>query len=176
MTYRTGNHWGVTIVREGNNAASHTSHAPRPNPNDQLVAVVVNGDQALAEHICTLLNGARTPDVDHTRGAAEALAHVRRQLDTWAKLGPHETVTVAGVHGMLRVAAAELGVDEQASPHPGETWRWPTECARCDQPIGPWSPDTVGSEMTHIVAGGGPDWEANRDHDPVADEHTEGHA
>lgn len=44
-TYRTGNHWGVTIVRE------------QPEPA-QLVAVVVNGDQALAERICTLLNGA----------------------------------------------------------------------------------------------------------------------
>jgi hypothetical protein len=73
-TYRTGNNWGVTIVAEGN---------PDPNPqcrgeyhgadggacgvcgwdshaiarhDDQLVAVVVNGDQALAERICELLN------------------------------------------------------------------------------------------------------------------------
>jgi hypothetical protein len=45
VTYRTGNHWGVTIVREGDQPA-----------DAQLVAVVVNGDQALAERICTLLN------------------------------------------------------------------------------------------------------------------------
>jgi len=48
-TYRTGNHWGVTIVREA--PASHSIIEPA-----QLVAVVVNGDQALAERICALLN------------------------------------------------------------------------------------------------------------------------
>lgn len=51
-TYRTGRHWGVTIVA--------TADAPWPagmeHPDDQLVAVVVNGDQALAERICALLN------------------------------------------------------------------------------------------------------------------------
>ena len=51
MTYRTGNHWGVTIVREGERTPEgHITGA------DQLVAVVVNGDQALAERICALLN------------------------------------------------------------------------------------------------------------------------
>lgn len=48
-TYRTGNHWGVTIVREA--PASHSIIEPA-----QLIAVVVNGDQALAERICALLN------------------------------------------------------------------------------------------------------------------------
>lgn len=50
MTYRTGNHWGITIVRE--------SMVPNDNygEHDELVAVVVNGDKALAERICTLLN------------------------------------------------------------------------------------------------------------------------
>lgn len=52
-------------------------------------------------------------------------------------------------------------------PHPGETWWWPTECALCGEQIGPWDPNVVGSEMTHIVDGGGPDWDANRDHKPV---------
>jgi hypothetical protein len=58
MTYRTDNHHGVTIVREG--------VAPRPGSNleqagssAELVAVVVNGDQELAERICALLNGER---------------------------------------------------------------------------------------------------------------------
>lgn len=59
-TYRTGNHWGVTIVREG--AFPEGEHDPA---SDQLVAVVVNGDQALAERICALLNGDdRDPDMD----------------------------------------------------------------------------------------------------------------
>ena len=54
-TYRTGKSWGVTIVREGHG---------EPNPgncglaDDEFVAVVVNGDRALAERICALLNGA----------------------------------------------------------------------------------------------------------------------
>lgn len=47
--YRTGRHWGVTIVRE--------DLPPDANgDNAQLVAVVVNGDQALADRICALLN------------------------------------------------------------------------------------------------------------------------
>lgn len=85
-TYRTGNHWGVTIVREGDDVvhliadgqatttccgkapfelARRDGHrltveasaatCPR-RQGDQLVAVVVNGDQELAERICTLLN------------------------------------------------------------------------------------------------------------------------
>ncbi|GEM_PF-5805290 len=53
MTYRTGNHWGVTIVREPVEPTDGTINLARP----QLVAVVVNGDQALAERICDLLNG-----------------------------------------------------------------------------------------------------------------------
>lgn len=72
-TYRTGNHWGVTIVREGGEGALFGADAGPKNehnggclwpatrcrghrPGDQLVAVVVNGDQALAERICALLN------------------------------------------------------------------------------------------------------------------------
>jgi hypothetical protein len=50
MPYRTGNHWGVTIVRE-------TPIDGMTAVNAELVAVVVNGDQALAERICALLNG-----------------------------------------------------------------------------------------------------------------------
>jgi hypothetical protein len=52
MTYRTGNHWGVTIVREFDHI-----DVPGGQPRAELVAVVVNGDQALAERICNLLNG-----------------------------------------------------------------------------------------------------------------------
>lgn len=52
-TYRTGNHWGVTIVREGVEPSVGNGYR---RPDDQLVAVVVNGDTALAERICLLLN------------------------------------------------------------------------------------------------------------------------
>lgn len=65
-TYRTGNHWGVTIVREDERTpelddcafcvASRTGCPIHGAADDQLVAVVVNGDQALAERICELLN------------------------------------------------------------------------------------------------------------------------
>jgi hypothetical protein len=51
-TYRTGNHWGITIVREGDD-----------EQDAQLVAVVVNGDQALAERICALLNAGQAPSL-----------------------------------------------------------------------------------------------------------------
>jgi len=72
--YRVGRHWGVTIVHEGNpdpNPKCHgeyhgadggacgvcgwDSHALSRH-DSQLVAVVVNGDTALAERICALLN------------------------------------------------------------------------------------------------------------------------
>lgn len=50
--YRTGSHWGATIVREGTQPADATGH----RPDAELVAVVVNGDRELAERICDLLN------------------------------------------------------------------------------------------------------------------------
>jgi hypothetical protein len=68
-TYRTGNHWGVTIVREGDvdhawepfnvgeTLCNHAGCRLGKADHTQLVAVVVNGDQALAERICALLNG-----------------------------------------------------------------------------------------------------------------------
>jgi hypothetical protein len=59
MAYRVGRHWGVTIVRKGNppyRGLAYPPGHPQPQP-DELVAVVVNGDQALAERICLLLNG-----------------------------------------------------------------------------------------------------------------------
>jgi len=59
-TYRTGNHWGVTIVREGEHGGDCFDTC-NGHPGAQLVAVVVNGDQALAERICALLNGEAEP-------------------------------------------------------------------------------------------------------------------
>ncbi len=52
--YRTGNHHGITIVTEGDG-----TRCGRPDHDCQrghLAAVVVNGDQALADRICALLN------------------------------------------------------------------------------------------------------------------------
>jgi hypothetical protein len=68
-TYRTGNHWGVTIVREGyadhdwepfnvgETLCNHAGCRLGKTEHAQLVAVVVNGNTALAERICALLNG-----------------------------------------------------------------------------------------------------------------------
>lgn len=53
IRYRTGRHWGVTIVREDLDPAGE---------NDQLVAVIVNGDHTLAERICQLLNDGKRTD------------------------------------------------------------------------------------------------------------------
>lgn len=61
-TYRTVvsdqlGHWGVTIVREPNHGGD-CFETCNGHTDAQLVAVVVNGDQALAERICALLNAA----------------------------------------------------------------------------------------------------------------------
>jgi hypothetical protein len=61
VTYRTGNHWGVTIVRDIDSTEPCGHSGPEDPGHDlcaQLVAVVVNGDQTLAERICALLNQA----------------------------------------------------------------------------------------------------------------------
>lgn len=56
-------------------------------------------------------------------------------------------------------------------PHPGMTWRWPTQC-KCGQDVGPWDPNEEGSPLTHIRGTGAADFKANRDHevdpDPVS--------
>jgi len=51
--YRVGGGWGVTIVREG---VLPTDASGYRRDDDELVAVVTNGDRALAERICELLN------------------------------------------------------------------------------------------------------------------------
>jgi hypothetical protein len=61
VTYRTGNHWGVTIVREAQ-PGPEQGHWHEGGPCEEcpreaeLVAVVVNGDQDLAARIAALLN------------------------------------------------------------------------------------------------------------------------
>jgi hypothetical protein len=83
MTYRTGNHWGVTIVRDGVPLGENGATV-----GDQLVAVVVNGDQVLAERICTLLNEGRLVDdaLDLLRYALHLRQHGERAPggnETW---------------------------------------------------------------------------------------------
>ena len=99
-TFRTGNHWGVTIVQEGEDvvhlitdgSATTTCCGKTPfelprrdghrltveqaaatcprRTGDELVAVVVNGDRELAERICALLNGDR-PASTYTEPSVE---------------------------------------------------------------------------------------------------------
>jgi hypothetical protein len=53
-TYRTGNHHGITICAEGDGfVCDRDDH---DCARGHLVAVVVNGDHALAERICDALN------------------------------------------------------------------------------------------------------------------------
>jgi hypothetical protein len=88
-TYRTGNHWGVTIVRE-------YGHLPVPGvpdglPRSQLVAVVVNGDWALAERICALLNESDEQELATGRTKLAGLqerADVRRRIAERAEHRP----------------------------------------------------------------------------------------
>lgn len=84
MTYRPGNHWGVTIVRSG-------GESPERADGDELVAVVVNGDTGIAQRICDLLNAEDPPashgefsllnEAEHRAARAERLARgaARRQ-------------------------------------------------------------------------------------------------
>jgi hypothetical protein len=63
MTYRPGNHWGVTIVRDGTQPADESGR----RDDDELVAVVVNGDQHIAAVVGELLTAAETAcDCDHS--------------------------------------------------------------------------------------------------------------
>jgi len=91
MTYRTGNHQARNLYR-----------------GNEYIGVMF--DPADAALIVDALEG--TPDVDHARGATEALALVRHLLDRAAK--PDEQLFAATIHQMLRDAAAELGVDADA--------------------------------------------------------------
>lgn len=68
---------------------------------------------------------------NHTNGAREALAHVRRQLDGYPH--PSEVLVVGQVRRMLDDAAAELGVDEEAPP------------SRLSAPVSAPEPQTQGS-------------------------------
>lgn len=124
-------HWGETIVREPADATEPcTNDGDHPGHERcaQRVATVDSGaPKGIAQRICALLNGdqaridsdgfcnGHTPDVDHTRGAAEALALVRRRLTLWDQMRDSgERLDPELAFGILRAAAVELGVDGDA--------------------------------------------------------------
>lgn len=134
--YRTGNHWGVTIVREGAGhhvddcgcTTSYTDPWCKKGTEAQLVAVVVNGDQALAERICALLNAdERQPALLFAApAAAEALAEVRRRVAALpvsriVNLSEWNAVQVPDVLAAVDAAAAGLGIDVHGHEHPAGT-------------------------------------------------------
>lgn len=96
MTYRVGNHQPRNLYR-----------------GDQYIGVMF--DEADTALIVDVMEGrTHTPDVDHTRGAAEALAHIRYLLNHWSRLhGADAPPTQGTVMGWLRTTAAELGVDDE---------------------------------------------------------------
>lgn len=151
--------WPLSIVREAGaqpcpELGPHYRFAMGENSEHataQLVAAVVNGDQALAERICTLLNSEscdhpygtgticdycgqdvaapHTPDVTYLHGARDALAEVQRRLGSYS--GPHVRRTT--LDATLRDAAAELGLDEEA-PESAPQTADEAHCDTCDGP------------------------------------------
>lgn len=59
-----------------------------------------------------------TPDVDHTNGAREALAHVADRIADAAATTSSDFITLRAVRLILEGVAAELGVDEEAPTRP----------------------------------------------------------
>ena len=136
MTYRTGNHHGITIVAEGDGA--RCGWEGHDCARGHLAAVVIEGGLELAERICALLNDAHTPDVDHIRGAAEVLALVADRIaDTGGSLN------LRAIREIIESVAAELGIPDE--PDDGE-----------DAPVSaPISPLTA--EQVHVDGVGYPE-------------------
>lgn len=115
-TYRTGRNWGVTIVREGTGPRDLTD-PQGGRRGDELVAVVVNGDQALAERICALLNAddgltvARLRRPDGAERAAESLiADLRICVECgrgFERVDPDDDVCAPCIAAMASRATAE---------------------------------------------------------------------
>jgi hypothetical protein len=130
MTYRTGNHWGVTIVREAQQAPNG-SHWHGGGPCEEcprqaeLVAVVVNGDQALAERICALLNADQLDPEPCTEETLSWDHFQPQQIDRYwiscGLAGPHD-VHKDGHTGLswrdVKVSAADSCTCTIVGPHP----------------------------------------------------------
>lgn len=81
--YRAGTHHGVTIVRKGD--GYRCDRDDHDCARGHMVAVVTNGDQALAERICTLLNGVTvTPAAEHAFHSAAAAARTMPRHEGYA--------------------------------------------------------------------------------------------
>lgn len=134
-TYRTGNHWGVTIVRESNERHADDCYctgdyvepvctAMREGPPDaQLVAVVVNGDQALAERICALLNGGEGVPAEVEPISAQAIADVLAIVD--APYRPGLDVRLLDDEPADSCTCTIAGLDRACIVHQGRRARGP---------------------------------------------------
>lgn len=115
--YRVGNPWGVTIVREASPAdhpCDDTEHTA------QLVAVVVNGDTALAERICALLNGERAEPKPTTCGCPATYERARVERHT-AECGLRKTAE--------RLSAYLAEDHDEHEPQPADS-------CTCPPPVG----------------------------------------
>lgn len=106
-TYRTGTHHGITICVEGDGQI-----CDRPGHDcarGHLVAVIVNGDLALAERIAALLNAEQQQQVATWTCSAE--------IHSWERFTPEQVdsyyirCTVRGPHM------------QHEDAHTGLTWR-----------------------------------------------------
>jgi hypothetical protein len=137
MTYRIGNHQARNLYR-----------------GNEYIGVMF--DPADAALIVDALEG--TPDVDHARGATEALALVRDAIERHYGETGHKMLPVSLLRNMLEVAAEELGVDEDApsapaippesaqnasgaaecapdGPEPSQVLTEDRRCGQCGQPV-----------------------------------------
>lgn len=98
MTWRVGNHQPRNLYR-----------------GDQYIGVCFDpADTAL---IVDVMEGRTdTPDVDHTNGGREALAHIAERVADHAQRGGLLTLTAFA--DILEAAAAELGLGEEAPGSP----------------------------------------------------------
>lgn len=110
-TYRTGNHWGVTIVREQPIDGMTAVDA-------QLVAVVVNGDQALAERICALLNegSALAAILDRWEGRTGEAYDIRQLTEDLRAIAPPRPLS-ASVSDLSPPLVGRVGI---ADPNAAE--------------------------------------------------------
>ncbi len=104
--YRTGHHWGVTIVAEGDGPVLPDDR----RPGDELVAVVVNGDTALAERIVRGL---------HLLALSEALPPKQCEETVWSsRFFPADAVDAYWI-----TCDRRGDHDEHEDEHTGLTWR-----------------------------------------------------
>lgn len=130
MTYRTGNHQPQNLYRDDRYIGVMFSAE-----NAALVVEALNETERVHGPALPIVVDApdrHTPDVDHARGAAEALAEVLRMLDGWIEgaKSNHEGLGHRGepmgeecwtqfhpndIRNMVADAARQIGVDASGS-------------------------------------------------------------